>query len=189
MELRSRHFAPKEARELSVLPKSTPALRAMIVDRISRRERFEKLAASKIASGKWKRSQVSGKWVKNLSRLYSKYRLRVKFGPKGKQDNLGGVGAINPWALYRHYVRSTGGQGGQGHVSPWELRQVKRGKTRLEKGLVFVQRAERQAWSGKGVSQATVRDWIAQKDEAIRQATGRRKAQLMIERNRLERML
>lgn len=183
------HFTPLEARELSVLPKSTPALNKMRRDRLERRARFEKEAAWRIASGKWKREDIPRKWLANLTRWYTKERLRVQFGPEGKQPKMV-RGMPNPWAAYRQAEKDVGGPGTKGYVSPWEVKQLREGRTFLEKGLIFVQRAERKKVSkNSGVSQVQVREWIAQKDEAISKARGKRKEQLIIERNRLERML
>jgi len=172
---------------LSVLPRSTPALQLLVGERDERRARFEKIAARKIATGSWKRTQVQAKWVANLARAYRRLGYRVQKGPTGKQQPMK-KGSPNPWAAYRDAEQRVGGPGTKGYVSPWEVKQVKHGKTRLEKGLVFVQRQERTRGRG-GASAAQVREWIAQKEEAIRSSTGRRRTQLVIERNRLERML
>ena len=190
-ELRLEHFTPREARMLSTLPKSTPALKSLRDDRVARRSRFEKVAATKIAKGKWRRGDVEKKWLQNLSRMYTKNKWRVQEGPKGKQDNLGGKGSINPWAMYRSYEKRVGGPGTKSYVSPWEVRQISSGNTRLEKGLIFVQQVERRAKKegGGGLSQGQVKQWIAEKDLAIKAATGKRKEQLILEKNRLERLL
>jgi hypothetical protein len=186
--LRDSGFTPLEARELSVLPKSTPALKAMIEDRIAKRARFEKLAATKVAHGKWRRSQVGAKWLKSLSRMYSRNNWRVQHGPTGKQQSMPKHG-INPWASYRAYEKQQGGTKSKNYVSPWQIHQLASGKTRLEKGLVFVRQVERKAKRDGSVSQSQVRSWIAQKEQAINESSGKRKAQLIIEKNRLERLL
>ena len=187
-ELRAHHFTPLEAREFSKLPRSNPGRKDMIAAREARWARFEKIAAGRVARGSWKRSQVIEKWAKNLARYYGRNQLRVMYGPTGAQQKIP-KGAVNPWALYRKYERKQGGPDGKGYVSPWQVRQLRKGKTRLEKGLLFIQNLEMQTKAAGGVSKATIRGWIEQKDEAIKKARGGRKAQLMIERNRLERLL
>jgi hypothetical protein len=87
--------------------------------------------------------------------------------------------------LYRDAEKRMGGTGSKGYVSPWEIKQIKSGKTRLEKGLIFVQREEKR----KGASHEMIKQWIEQKNEAIGKARGKRRSQLIIERGRLERML
>lgn len=183
--LRLAHFTPLEVRELSKLPRNTPALKQMVQDRVERRARFEKLAATKIASGRWKRGDVQKKWLLNLSRMYTKRGWRVKEGATGKQQPMP-KGSPNPWAVYRNYDKQAPDKA---YLSPWEIRQVAHGKTRLEKGLVFVQTIEKQAQAGKGLNKSVIRNWVEQKNEAIKKAKGGKKAQLMIERNRLERLL
>lgn len=190
-DLRGKHFTPKEARELSTLPKETPALKIMKQEREARWNRFEKIASNKLYKGQWKRKDLPSKWLKNLSRMYTKNKWRVQEGPKGKQDNLGAKGSPNPWAAYRSAEKEAGGPKSKGYVSPWEVKQISHGKTKLQKGLIFVQRKERQVKvaGNSPASRAQIKVWIEQKEEAIREAKGRRKAQLIIERNRLEKML
>ena len=67
-ELRQHHFTPGEARMLKELPRNNPAREALIRDRDTRWERFERIARSKVERGKWRRGQVMGKWLANLSR-------------------------------------------------------------------------------------------------------------------------
>jgi hypothetical protein len=185
-ELRSNWFLPLEARELARLPKSTPALKEMIADRLERRARFEHVAATKIASGKWRRTAVHKKWLSNLSRMYSKRSWRVKEGPKGGQQVMA-KRAPNPWAMYRSYVKQSGDKG---YVSPWELKQIKGGKTALQQGLIFVQGAERKLQAHDGtVNKGMIRSWMDQKDESIKHARGKHREQLLIERRRLEKLL
>ncbi len=179
--LRDNQFLPLEARELSKLPKATPALKLMVLDRLERRARFEKIAARKLEQGKWKRSEIPKKWVNNISRMYSRMGLRVKEGPRGKQQKLA-KRTPNPWALYRKFVRQAPGKK---HVSPWELRQVHKGKTPLARGLVFVQKAEKAG----SISKRQLRQFIAEKKETIRGSRGQRRAQLTIELGRLEKLL
>jgi len=171
-----------------VLPRSTPALKTILAEREARWSRFERIAAYKISVGKWHRRQLGEKWLNNLSRMYTRNRWRVQYGPVGNQPDLT-KGSPNPWAMYRDAERRTGGPGGKGYVSPWEVRQLAQGKTRLEKGLLFVQQVERKARRRGGLNQDRVRQWIVEKDEAINAARGKRKEQLIIERNRLERLL
>lgn len=182
------HFTPLEARMLSVLPKATPALKLLVAERDARRERFEKLAAHKIATGRWRRQDVPNKWVANLTRMYSKRGWRVKEGPRGDQPAMPRH-SPNPWAMYRSYEKQVGGPKSKDYVSPWELKQIKHGTTKLQKGLVFVQKLEKESKRAGGVSKNMIRSWISDKDEAIRNARGRNRAQLIIERNRLERLL
>jgi len=186
-ELLSAHFTPLEARMLKELPRNNPARRQMIADRIDRWDRFVKIANRKLQSSAWRRSQVPQKWLNNLSRTYSKLHLRVRFGPTGNQMPLP-KRSPNPWALYRWYERQYGGPGGKPYVSPWQLKQTKSGRTELQKGLIFVQKAEK-GYKGGELSKATIRSWIGQKNEAIRLARGKHRARLQIEVRRLEGLL
>ncbi|MGR3295985.1 MAG: hypothetical protein ACUZ8A_07150 [Candidatus Bathyanammoxibius sp.] len=179
--LRDNQFLPLEARELSKLPKSTPALKLMVLDRLERRVRFEKIAARKLEQGKWKRSEIPKKWLKNISRMYSRMGLRVKEGPRGKQQRLA-KRSPNPWALYRKFVKIAPGKK---FKSPWEIKQILGGKAPLQKGLVHIQQAEKAGT----VSPALIRQWIEKKDAAIARARGKNRAQLVIERGRLEKLL
>jgi len=79
--LRLHWFLPLEARELSALPKATPALKQLVADRDARRERFERIAAHKIATGRWRRQDVPDKWVANITRMYG--RIARQSRPKG----------------------------------------------------------------------------------------------------------
>ena len=173
----SRHFTPLEARELSALPYKTPAMQQMVSERLRRRARFEKTAARKVSRREWSRTSISQKWAENLSRVYSYRGWRVQEGPRGDQHPMP-VGSPNPWAMYRAVERVAPPKR---HISPWQLRRPT-GRTRLERGLVFVQRAERAG----GVGADQLRQWILEKGAAIRVARGSRRKQLIIERNRLE---
>jgi len=176
----SHHFTPLEARELSTLPKMTPALKEAVRQRDIRRARFEKIAARKIARGVWSRGIVQKKWMENLKRLYTRRNWRIQEGARGAQQSMP-KGSPNPWALYRAMERIAPPKR---DVSPWQLRRVF-GKTHLERGLIFVQQAERRG----GVSASQVRLWISEKDNAIARARGQHRYQLVVERDRLERLL
>jgi len=86
-------------------------------------------------------------------------------------------------AAYRDYERQIPGKG---YVSPWEKRQIRLGKTLLERGQVFISKAKTALKRGND-SQA--RDWIGELDKSIRAATGERKTQLQKQKERLERKL
>lgn len=129
--LRAAYFTPLEARELSKLPQRTPALRLLIEERAARRERFEQIAASKIGRGKWRRSDIPLKWRNNLSRMYYKYGVRVKFGPTGRQQVMP-KGSPNPWALYREALRRAPDK--PDYESPWKNRRYRR--MRIDEGMV-----------------------------------------------------
>ncbi len=182
--LRAHFFLPLEARELSKLPKSTPAFRLMVQDRDARRARFERMAANKIAKGRWRRGDVDRKWLKNIARLYSRRGWRVKFGARGAQQKMPRF-SPNPFSMYRAYERRAPGKD---HVSPWEVKQLKQGKTLLQKGLIFVQQTEKKVREG-GISKPMLRQWIDQKKEAVKGARGKRRVQLQIEQRRLEGLL
>lgn len=154
-ELRAAYFTPSEARELSKLPRTVPTYREvggvlvpvgkraqslpardlMIQERLQRRARFEKIASTKIALGKWRAKDLHGKWIKNLSRMYTKLSSRVKEGPVGDQQKMR-KGQPNPWALYRKYQRRAPDP--QGYNSPW--RKVSRRSDRVTKDMVQRQR-------------------------------------------------
>jgi len=176
----SRYFTPLEARELSTLERETPALKLVIFDRERRRARFEEIASRKLRLGVWRRRDIPAKWMNNLSRMYTQRGWRVQEGPIGNQPSMP-RGSPNPWAMYRSFERIAPKSRG---VSPWQLRKVF-GKTRLERGLIFIQRAERRG----GASLDQVRQWIGEKDAAIKRARGGRRKQLIVERDRLERLL
>jgi len=169
-----------EARELSTLKKETPALKVAIREREIRRARFDKVAATKISRGVWHREDLPTKWRNNLSRLYSSRGWRVQEGARGAQQPMP-RGFPNPWAMYRSMEKIAPPKK---DVSPWQLRRIF-GKTHLERGLIFIQKAERQG----GASVSQVRLWIAEKNNAIRNARGQRRAQLTVERDRLVRLL
>ena len=180
--LRAHSFLPLEARELSKLPKSSPAWRLMVQDRDARRARFERMAANKIARGRWRRGDVDRKWLKNIARLYSRRGWRVKFGAKGAQQEMPRF-SPNPFSMYRSYQRQAPGQN---YISPWESRQLLKGKTLLDKGLIFVQKEEK---AGRPVNKDMVRNWMKEKTQAIKRARGKRRVQLRLEYNRLEKLL
>ena len=178
--LRAEHFTPLEARELSKLPRNTPALRALRADRRDRRARFEKIAERKLQRGEWSRQDIPRKWLRNLERMYSRNHWRVQYGPTGKQQPMPRH-SPNPWAMYRVYDHFLPGKG---YKSPWEKRQVRRGRTRLERGQVFISRARR----GNG-RRTQVESWLAQLERSIATARGRRRDRLLQQKARLERML
>jgi hypothetical protein len=186
-ELREHHFTPGESRALSLLPRNNPARDDMIQDRDQRWERFIRIAHNKVERGKWRERDIPSKWLKNLSRLYSKKRYRVQYGPTGDQPKLP-KGSPNPWAMYRDYEKRQGGPDGKPYRSPWEIKQIRAGKTELQKGIIFIQKTERKAETG-AISKSQIQSWIAGKEQAIKKARGKHRAQLMIERNRLEKLL
>jgi len=176
----SRHFTPLEAREFSTLRKETPALKVAIWEREIRRARFDKVAATKISRGVWRREDLPAKWRNNLSRLYSARGWRVQEGARGAQQPMP-RGFPNPWAYYRACERIAPPKK---DVSPWQLRRIF-GKTHLERGLIFIQKAERQG----GTKVGQLAQWVKEKEAAIKRARGSRRSQLVIERNRLARLL
>lgn len=182
LNLKAHWFTALECRELSTLGKMTPALKAAIADRGQRRARFEKAAAWKIHQGAWHRIDVPRKWYHYLSKLYTKNHWRVQEGPTGNQQSMP-KGSMNPWACYRFFEKLRPGKKG---VSPWETKPSK-GKTYLERGLVFVQQLER---GTRKASDIQIRTWIGQKRAAVRKSRDpRRKTQLRIEIRRLEALL
>jgi hypothetical protein len=179
--LLSRWFTPLEARELSAIPQQTPAIRLLISARAERRAAFEKRASGYLASGQWKPEDVPKKWMSNIRKLYTTAKWRVQEGPRGRQQPMP-KGSPNPWAMYRAAEKVAPGKR---YISPWQLRQIRSGSTRLEQGLIFVQRAERQG----GASLLQISEWIREKNVAIAGSKGQRKAQLIIERDRLAKLL
>lgn len=183
--LKLSHFTPLEARLLSKLPKNTPALKLLIEERQARWAGFEKIAACKIASGKWRRGQIGAKWLRNLSRTYSKHRWRVQEDPKGRQQPMA-KGSPNPWAMYRDYERRVGGPGTKRHISPWELRKIGSSKPLLNKGLLYIQKAHRE---GRTPAASQIKYWRDQLNQNVKAATGARREQLIKQRNNLKRSL
>ena len=180
--LLSEHWSPLEARELSRLPRNTPALKTMRKDRIARWERFAKIVNRKIEQGKWAPADVQGKWIANLARMYRKNNLRVQYGPTGKQQRMV-KGAPNVWALYRKYVKITPDKR---YRSPWELRPEKKGgPPPLNRATLYVQRAQRQQQTGIPVSSGQLQNWIAQLNTGIRKSRGVRRRQLIQQRDNL----
>lgn len=183
--LLSHHFLKLEARGLSKLPKATPALRAMIADRDVRWERFGHILRWKVAKGQWRARDWDVKWNKNLSRLYYIRGWRVKEGPKGKQQPMP-RGAPNPWAMYRGYVRDTGGD----DQNWYPEQKMNKGGGRppsLVRGLVETIKTEKRVKEGS-VSKATLGRWLEQKKQAIQGARGKQRTQLQIEYSRLQRL-
>ena len=178
--LRAHHFTEYESRELSLLRMGDPVLRVMVGDRDRRWERFVQMARRKVGSGRWRQGDLPGKWYANLSRLYTGRGWRVKYGPVGDQPRRA-RGLVNVWAAYRGYEKIAPPKK---DVSPWQLRRIF-GKSHLERGLIFIQKAERQG----GVSKSTVRGWLEEKGRAIKQTRGQRRSQLQVEYNRLKRLL
>ena len=178
--LRAHHFTEYESRELSVLCMGDPVLRVMVANRDRRWEWFMQMARRKVGSGRWRQGDLPDKWYANLSRLYTGRGWRVKHGPVGDQPRRA-RGLVNVWAAYRSYERIAPPKK---DVSPWQLRRIF-GKTHLERGLIFIQKAERQG----GASASQVRLWIAEKNNAIRNARGQRRTQLIVEKSRLEKLL
>lgn len=176
--LRSHHLTPAEARELCVLPKATPALREIISERDARWEKFKRLATTKVSRGKWRERDLPAKWTANLLRLYRKNHWRVQQGPTGKQKKMA-KGAPNPWSMYRSYEKVAPGKN---YVSPWEVKQVRGGKTPFDRGQIFVQKAEKGARSG------AIKQWISQLTESIKLYPAQRE-QFEKQRERLRGML
>lgn len=181
-ELRAAGFQFFEASRLSELQGTSRGLLNMIADRRERRADFEKLAANKIEKGEWRRRDVAAKWIKNLRALYTKMGWMIH--EKGHRNEP------SPWAMYRFYERHAGGPEKKGYTSPWELRVMPHSMPRLQRGIILAQRLERQAARGRPVSESQIRYWINQKNVAIAEVkTGKRREELVIERNRLERLL
>jgi len=178
-------FTPLEARELSILPRNTPALKAMRSDRVERWERFAKIAKRKLASGSWKTGDIQGKWTKNLSRMYSKHKLRVQFGPTGKQPVMA-KGMPNVWALYRYYVKYTPDKQ---YKSPWELTRTIGPPPTLNRGVLFGQKLQMMQKAGHTVSSGQIRNWMTQLDTSIRRTKGERRQQLIRQRDNLSKLL
>jgi len=156
--LREHYFSPYEARELSVLPKASYALRRIVKDRAAQRKRFDAMADRKIDRGSWLPRDVAGKWRESLSKSYSRRGWRVKRGPVGKQPSRS-KGLPNVWAMYRTYEKH---MPDKGYISPWEIRQISRGKTKFDRGQIFIQKAE------KGAQKSAIQGWIAQLTESIK---------------------
>ena len=185
IQLRNEKFTPFEARQLSKLTLNIPALKLAREERQARWGRFEKIAAKKIDSGRWSRGQLATKWLKNLSRMYTKHGWRVKEGPKGKQTQMP-KGSPNVWALYRDAERRIGGPGSKGQESPWEVKRVNQTRMVLDRGLIQMQKAKRE---GKSPTRDEILQWIKELNEKIRTANGDRKRQLILQRSNLERRL
>jgi hypothetical protein len=160
----------------------------MIADRLLRRARFEKIVARKLERGLWSRDEVGSKWLKNLSRMYSKRGWRVQHGATGRQQKMP-KHSPNPWAAYRDFERQVGGTSTKGYVSPWEIKQIKAGKTLLDKGLIYIQRQERKGGTTTGVPKEMIQQWIDEKNRAILKARGERRRELIEQRERLRRSL
>lgn len=174
------HMTPLEARMLSVLPRNTPALRAMVADRDARWDRFEKIASRKIAAGRWQPQDIDRKWTANLLRYYRKAKAIVKGQTRGRQQRMP-KGAPNPWALYRRYVKAN--PGNKGYDSPWEKKKYGP-KSPLDKAQWVVRRA-----SNSTVSSAQLRLWISQVDRSIRYSRGDRREAFIGHRAALQKML
>lgn len=181
--LKDHHFTTYESKELSRLPKQTPAVQLLIADRVARWDRFVRIAERRLDKGLWTKEMLPDKWKSNLQRSYGRNHWKVQFGPTGKQQPMP-KGSPNPWAMYRDYEKRVGGRDTKGYVSPWELKQIKSGKTLLDKGLLFVQKRKKTGKTGK-VDDPVTRDWIHQLDEKIARSRGKVKARLVGQRKRL----
>jgi len=179
--LSAHHFSPSEVAQFSTLGRMTPTLKAMIRERDIRRRRFENLAAGKIARGVWAREETPRRWWANVARMYRSRGWITKYAIANTPVPIG-VGKPNPWCWYRDREKY---HPGPRSVSPWELKKYP-GKTKLERGLVFVQQLEKGA---RTATQTQLRLWIGQKENAVAKARGARKEQLRIELGRLERLL
>ncbi len=173
------HMTPLESRVLSVLPRLTPAVRLMTADRDSRWDRFQKIAASKIARGRWQPQDLIRKWASNLYRSYRKSNVLVQHGPVGKQQRMP-KGMPNPWALYRRYVDIAPDKG---YESPWE-KQKSGTHPPLDRTQWFVRRA-----GSSPTSNAQLRIWIEQLNQSIKKSGGKRRAAFIINRDRLQDLL
>lgn len=173
-----------EAVEFVDLPRRTPALRKIIADRQAKRKRFEHYAATMIDKGAWAPWQLGEKWKGSIKKMYRARRWVVQHGPSHSMPGAK-KGDPNPWSMYRASEKHVPDKG---YVSPWQTKQVATGANKLVKGLIFVQSLERRRAKGQ-VSDSTVRQWITEKEMAINSARGEQKTALILQRNRLERML
>ncbi len=82
--LRSRHFAPIEAREFSKLNRQYPALKKMVRQRQAQWSAFDRKARANDWSP-WKRGQ---EWVNYLKKFYGEERYRVRRDPKTGKRTL-----------------------------------------------------------------------------------------------------
>jgi len=164
-------FLPSESQQLSKLPKSTPALRLLRKERQALRERFSRKADRM----DWSKTRTNKEYRKRIKNLYDRRGWLVQEGPKGKQR---GPRKDKPslWTMYREYERR---RPGKPYVSPWEKKQIKKGKTKLDRGQIFIKKAER------AQSSVELENWVAQLDMSIEAATGERKKQLEKQRERL----
>lgn len=181
--LRDSWFQDFEASEFSVLPRRTPALFAMIADRVARRSRFEKIARRKLSLGLWRPNMVEDKWKLNIRRMYRGRRWIVRRGPEGKQKGPT-KGYPSPWAAYRRYEKNVPDKG---YISPWEIKQISKGKTAFDRGTLFVQKAQRMG-AGEG-RQAMLKEWVRQLNASIGMSRGVVRERFVAQRKRLEAML
>ena len=182
--LRSAGFLTWEAQELSKLLAITPALRLAARERATRYDAFRKVAERRVAARIWRRADVDLYWRTEIIDLYHRNDWFV-LGEYlyGTNQPRVAAGTLNPWALYRKAEKIAPGKR---HISPWELKPPT-GTTRLQKGLVFIQRQERAArTSGAAIQRHMLVGWINAKKRAIESARGLRKAELGVELRRLE---
>ena len=182
--LSAHHFSPSEVAQFSTLGRMTPTLKAMIRERDIRRRRFENLAAGKIARGVWAREETPRRWWANVARMYRSRGWITKYAIANTPVPIG-VGKPNPWGWYRACEKT---HPDPKHVSPWVLGR-RHGKTKLERGLMFVEVLEQRTKQGNPPTSTQLRLWIGQKENAVAKARGQRKAQLKVELGRLERLL
>jgi len=182
--LTAHHFSPAEVSQLSTLGRMTPTLKAMIRERDLRRRRFENLAAGKIATGAWTREGLAWRWWANIHRMYADQGWITKYAVANTPVPIP-AGRPNPWCWFRAREKT---HPGPRSVSPWELRRHP-GKTKLERGLVFVEVLEQRIRKGNPPTSTQLRLWIGQKRTAIARAGEPRKSQLKIELARLEHLV
>jgi hypothetical protein len=129
-------FMSWEADELSKLPRKNRALREMSAYRDKQQASFFVRNAKKVGEGRWRSSDTAKHWKAYLWGWYRRNGLCVKLGAVGKQQKIP-VGFPNVWEWYRRQLRIT--PDSKAFVSPWQQKQIKSGKTPLDRGQIFIQ--------------------------------------------------
>ncbi len=177
-ELMSRGFVHVEAMEFSKLLRRNPTIRWMMKSREKQLKSFDNRFARKVYSGVWSADERYQRFKDYLFGWYKRHGFLSQGKAKGKQPRLR-KNAPNPWVWYRAV---------EPHVpdkryrSPWEVTQVKRGKTKFDRGQIFIQKAE------KGAQKSAIQGWIDQLTKSIRLYPAQR-AQFVKQRASLRRML
>lgn len=166
-DLIDNHFLPAEAREFSALPSQSPQLRLMVRERLDQWDRFVQRFDRYVDRGSWIPRSKSKRWKQYLTSWYRRNGfMTTGTKPVGKLRRVKHL--PSPWAWYRSRERLSPGKN---YVSPWEIQQLRRGKTPFDRGQIFVQKTKTKIKEDGGIGLNTLRSWIDQLEQSINRAS------------------